>query len=201
MRICFFGESYVNGTGDPSYQGWVGRLCAQARTSGKDITAYNCGIRGATSTLIRATWYAEAKVRLTGMTPEAVVFSYGTNDSWHEADQPQVSLEDQTKNTTAILTESSAHWPTLMIGPPGFANYDATGARREDHAERDRAMKAVCAELGVPYFATLAAFDSFKHWCAEAMAGDGVHPGAQGYAEMAEELAAWPAWQELIAGA
>jgi len=201
MRICFFGESYVNGTGDPTYQGWVGRLCAQARASGKDITAYNCGIRGATSTLLHATWQAEAKARLPGLTPEAVVFSYGTNDSWRDGDQPQVSLADQLKNTTAILTESSARWPTLMIGPPGFANYDATEARREDHVERDRGMKTVCADLGIPYFETLAVFDGFKYWRAEAMAGDGVHPGAQGYAEMAEELAAWPAWQKLIAAA
>jgi len=200
MRICFFGESYVNGTGDPSYQGWVGRLCARARAAGKDITAYNCGIRGATSTLIRATWHAEAKVRLPGLTPEAVVFSFGTNDSRREAGQPQVSLEHQLQNTAAILTESSARWPTLMIGPPGLASIGAGEARREDHVERDRGMKTVCADLSIPYFETLAVFDGFKHWRAEAMAGDGVHPRAQGYAEMAEELAAWPAWQNLVAG-
>ena len=67
MRICFFGDSFVNGAGDPLYQGWVGRACARARSRGADITAYNCGIRGATSDDIKASWLSEAVISQSGV--------------------------------------------------------------------------------------------------------------------------------------
>ena len=88
MRICFFGESYVNRIGDPTFQGWVGRLCEITRAKGNDITSYNCGFRGATSDLIAQTWLREAKSRLTNMEKSAVVFSYGTNNCWRKNDAP-----------------------------------------------------------------------------------------------------------------
>jgi hypothetical protein len=28
IRICFFGDSIVNGTGDDACLGWVGRICS-----------------------------------------------------------------------------------------------------------------------------------------------------------------------------
>jgi len=194
MRICFFGESYVAGTGDPTYQGWVGRLCSSA---GKDLTAYNCGIRGATSALIRSTWFAEAYARLHAQPLAAIIFSFGTNDSALDSGVPRISGQSQTENTRAILEVASAQWPTLMIGPPGLLGADGT-PRAADHAERCARTKQLCDELGVPYFDTLAAFPAFKRWCSEAAAGDGAHPGAGGYAEMAEAVGAWPAWKNLI---
>jgi acyl-CoA thioesterase-1 len=81
MRICFFGESFVNGYGDPDGFGWVGRLCNGAREAGHDLTVYNCGIRGATSDVIHATWLREAEPRLSPVPDAAIVFSYGLNDS------------------------------------------------------------------------------------------------------------------------
>jgi hypothetical protein len=30
IRICFIGESFVNGTGDPEFLGWTGRVCRHA---------------------------------------------------------------------------------------------------------------------------------------------------------------------------
>jgi hypothetical protein len=49
MRICFVGDSLVNGTGDPVGLGWVGRACAAARRRGHEVTCYNLGIRRDTS--------------------------------------------------------------------------------------------------------------------------------------------------------
>jgi len=195
MRICFFGDSYVNGVGDPSYQGWVGRLCAIARVQGRDITAYNCGIRGATSDIIRKTWRAEADARLAGQTSEAVIFCFGANDSFRENGRPRVAIDDHMANVAEILKSASAQWTTLMIGPPGLSDCDSQ--READHAERNRQMKDISNGLGVAYFDTLSVFPSFTHWSDEAMVGDGVHPGARGYAEMAEEIVVWPAWQRL----
>jgi acyl-CoA thioesterase-1 len=54
MRICFFGDSFVNGTGDDDALGWVGRAVASARHAGRDVTAYNLGVRGDTSADVAA---------------------------------------------------------------------------------------------------------------------------------------------------
>ena len=49
IRICFVGDSLVNGTGDEMALGWAGRLCAMAHTRGSSVTYYNLGIRRNTS--------------------------------------------------------------------------------------------------------------------------------------------------------
>lgn len=64
MRICFFGDSVINGTGDDDGLGWVGRVVAQARRGGCDVTAYNLGIRRGTSADVAARWAGEARLRL-----------------------------------------------------------------------------------------------------------------------------------------
>jgi hypothetical protein len=51
VRICFVGESFVNGTGDPECLGWTGRICVGANKKGYDITYYNLGVRRETSVI------------------------------------------------------------------------------------------------------------------------------------------------------
>ena len=41
IRICFIGDSFVNGTGDETALGWAGGLCVAASASGKSTTYYN----------------------------------------------------------------------------------------------------------------------------------------------------------------
>jgi lysophospholipase L1-like esterase len=64
IRICFVGDSYVQGTGDDECLGWAGRLCASARRAGHNITYYNLGVRRETSTDITRRWLAECEPRL-----------------------------------------------------------------------------------------------------------------------------------------
>ena len=64
MRICFIGDSFVQGTGDDACLGWVGRVCAALRQQGRDLTSYNLGIRRDTSADIRQRWQREAQLRL-----------------------------------------------------------------------------------------------------------------------------------------
>jgi lysophospholipase L1-like esterase len=198
MRICFFGESFVNGIGDPAYQGWVGRLCARARARGTDLTAYNCGIRGATSDIVRATWLAEAHARLVDIPDGAIVFSFGTNDSRIEEGRPRIDAARQAENVRAILTDAIKRWPALFVGPPFIPTYAHGGPRETEHAARCAAMAHVCAAMNVPYFDTLVICPSFTTWTAEVRAGDGAHPGAGGYGEMAAVIDAWPAWRALL---
>jgi lysophospholipase L1-like esterase len=198
MRVCFFGESYVNGIGDPTTLGWVGRLAARARARGVDITVYNCGIRGATSSIVRASWLAEAHARLVDVESAAVVFSFGTNDSRIIDSRERVSAAEQVDNLRIILADASVRWPTLMIGPPPLALEFRHTPREEQHNARCQAMAQVCADFKVPFFDTLVASASFEHWSHEAAAGDGYHPGAAGYAELAAAVDAWQAWQNIL---
>lgn len=194
MRICFFGDSFVNGTGDPLYQGWVGRACAAARARGADLTAYNCGIRRATSDDVRATWLAEAAARLPAEFESAVVFCFGANDRRIENGPPRVPLARQLENTRAILTAALTRWPVLFIAAPRVTDETAaTGA-----PARTRAVADLCADLGVAFLDAYTASLTFEHWDTEARVGDGVHPGAGGYAEFAAVVDAWLAWRKVV---
>lgn len=191
MRIAFFGDSFVNGTGDPAYLGWVGRVCARARARGDDLTAYNCGIRRATSADAAATWQAEATARLPAAFKCAVVFSFGANDRVVENGMARVSLAQQIETTRAILGNARARWPVVFIAAPDTGSGEAA-------RERVQTTQKLCAELGVPFLDAFTASLSFKHWRAEAAAGDGVHPGSLGYEEFAAVVDAWPAWGALL---
>lgn len=61
LRLCFFGDSFINGTGDPAGLGWVGCACASQRTASPDLTVYNLGVRGNTTAQINQRWQAEAE--------------------------------------------------------------------------------------------------------------------------------------------
>ncbi len=80
IRICFVGDSYVQGTGDPEYLGWAGRLCVNARRAGHNLTGYNLGVRRETSADIARRWLGECAPRLPAATDNYVLFSFGLND-------------------------------------------------------------------------------------------------------------------------
>lgn len=194
MRICFIGDSFVNGFGDPHYQGWVGRICARARSRGDHLTAYNCGVRRATSDDVRANWLTEAAARLPIEHRAAVIFSFGANDRSIEAHGPRVSYERQIENVRAILTSALSRWPTLFVSSPPPIHESA----RVDAIRQAAAFGNICLDLRVHFLDVVAASSGFRRWQEEALAGDGAHPGAGGYEEFADVVEAWPPWHALI---
>ncbi|MBD2022353.1 hypothetical protein H6F43_19415 [Leptolyngbya sp. FACHB-36] len=65
-RICFVGEPFVNGTGDRTFLGWTGQICAAATQNDRHaITDYNLGVRRETSTELARRWQADVDYRLT----------------------------------------------------------------------------------------------------------------------------------------
>ncbi len=50
-RICFIGDSFVQGTGDSESLGWVGRVAAKAQAAGWTMTPYNLSVRRDTRSL------------------------------------------------------------------------------------------------------------------------------------------------------
>src|SRR3954465_12905136 len=68
LRICFVGDSFVAGIGDPLCHGWAGRLTARTIADGQPLTSYNLGVRRQTSSDILTRWQYECDRRLQGGT-------------------------------------------------------------------------------------------------------------------------------------
>jgi acyl-CoA thioesterase I len=193
MRICFFGDSFVNGTGDDDGLGWVGRVVARARQSGCDMTAYNLGIRRDTSADVAARWMEEARRRLSPEHHGRLVFSFGANDCMasDDASLPRLAPEVSLANAAAVLTAARRWLPTLMIGPPAVADNRAANQRI---GALSTEYSRLCDDLGVPYLDMCRVTLAASVWAEEALAGDGVHPNRGGYSLVADAVVNWTAW-------
>jgi lysophospholipase L1-like esterase len=191
MRLIAFGDSMVAGAGDPDHLGWVGRAVAGRR----EITLYNLGVRRETSGDIAARWRAEALPRMTQDEPMRIVASFGCNDANIVDGHPRMTQAESLKNAHAVLTGAGALCPVLMVGPPPPVD-PGVCARVEGLNE---AFKALAARLKVPFIDVLRPLMADGLWQAEAAAWDGAHPGAAGYQQVADLVAAHPAWRAFIA--
>lgn len=190
IRLCFIGDSFVNGTGDPECLGWTGRVCARAMRRSHQLTHYNLGIRRNTSADIAARWLAECRLRLPPEIDGRVVFSFGANDTVVENGELRVSREATLSHADTILSSAKQLYPCLWIGPPPVGD-----------DEHNRRIGALCAEfqklaakLNVPYLPVYEPLLELGVWKQEALAGDGAHPQAGGYRVLADIVEAWPAW-------
>jgi lysophospholipase L1-like esterase len=194
VRICFFGDSFVNGTGDDDGLGWVGRLVSRARRAGRDVTAYNLGIRRDTSADIAARWEEEARRRLPAGCDARLAFSFGANDcSEDETGRARLSLETTLAHAEKMLSDAAALAPVLMVGPllPGAPRVEA----RIDRLCGE--LRGLCAELRIPYIETRGLIARCAVFRQEADAGDGAHPNRGGYEALADFIGAsaqWEAW-------
>lgn len=196
LRICFVGDSFVNGTGDDDCLGWSGRICRSALARGVMVTRYDLGVRRDTSTLIRNRCAGEVAVRLDAVKCDGrVVFSFGVNDVAEEDGRLRVARAETLENARALLAWSRERYPTLMVGPAPVAGDAAHDARAAALAP---ALGSVCAEFGVPYLDWHRALAVDPTWREEVLAGDGAHPNSGGYGRAAELVEAWPAWRGWI---
>ncbi|MCC6175770.1 MAG: lipase [Chloroflexi bacterium] len=191
VRICFIGDSFTNGTGDDTCLGWTGRVCASARAAGHGVTYYNLGIRRETTVDIRARWRREIAPRLGPGVDGRLVFSFGGNDATLEDGRPRVSPEASAENAHAMVREARALFPTLVVGLPPAPEDDRTAR----HADLTARYASVCRDLDVPFLDVLEPLRHVRAWWDEVAAGDGIHPGAGGYAALAQLVEEWDAWQ------
>lgn len=194
LRICFVGDSFVNGTGDPECLGWAGRICAAALRGGRALTYYNLGVRRETSADIRERWEREIQARLPEGADNRVVLSFGANDATLEEGRPRVAPDESMRHARAMLTTARASYPVLMVGPPPTADAE----KNERLARLSERFGDLCRELDVPYLDVLAPLEASGTWVREAAAGDGSHPGAAGYAELAGLVQDWGAWSTWL---
>ncbi|MEM7556381.1 MAG: GDSL-type esterase/lipase family protein [Cyanobacteria bacterium P01_A01_bin.84] len=191
IRVCFVGESFVNGTGDPEYLGWAGRICLEANKKGFDITYYNLGVRRETSTELRERWLQEVSYRLPMECDGRVVFCFGVNDTTIENGKTRVMKADSIKNFLDILSQAKSLYPLLMVSPLPVDNQE------QNHriAELSQEFSSVCQKLDIPYLDAFSILEKSQIWIDEARNNDGAHPRSAGYQKLAEIVENWEAWK------
>lgn len=188
-RVCFVGDSYVAGVGDPEHRGWVGRVVAGSYRAGRPVTAYNLGVRRDTSEDVRRRLPAETAARWVAGCDNRLVVSVGVNDTTEVDGAVRVAPERSVANLHAIADDMAARGvPLLVVGPPPVA-----GAEQNDRIE---ALDALFDEAVFPYVSVFGALAIERDWMRAVSLGDGAHPGAEGYALLSELVL--PAWEDWL---
>lgn len=190
IRICFLGESFINGTGDNNHLGWTGRVCVNLSQQGHKITYYNLGIRRETSRELAHRWQSEVKRRFCLGCQPLVVFSFGTNDTTQQNGRLRVELNESLKNARNILAVAKQNYPVFMISPPPILD-DEQNSRTQVLSQH---FTELCQELEIPYLDVFTPLLNSSTWMQEIEAGDGAHPDSEGYAELAFLVQNWSAW-------
>jgi lysophospholipase L1-like esterase len=189
IRVCFVGDSFVNGTGDETALGWTGRVIAAAHAAGNPVTGYNLGIRRDTSRDVQRRWQSECSCRLPDGCDGRIVFSFGVNDTVLENGAPRVPPEESRAHAREILL-GATRYKVLMLGPPPV----------DDTVQNERIMRLshlLAREawaIGVPYIDLFSPLVRDTGYIGEISANDGSHPGSNGYAQIAELVLGSPAW-------
>ncbi len=189
-RICFIGDSFVQGTGDPECLGWVGRVAAKAQAAGWNVTPYNLGVRRDTSWDILARWEQESMRRFPPDTHHYVVFSFGVNDVTIELGAPRVSLTESRENFQRIIEVARSRYSTIVIGPPPMTDPEHN-CRIQELSE---AFGELAEHIGVPYLPVYNTLENDAIWKKDVATIDGAHPGVNGYSQLANLIQAWPSW-------
>jgi acyl-CoA thioesterase-1 len=195
LRVCFVGDSFVAGVGDPGHLGWTGRLAAASERDGLPLTRYVLGVRRQTSAEIAARWAAECAPRLTGPWESRLVLSMGVNDTTEEDGAPRLEPARSVAALGEVLAGADrAGWPVLVVGPPVVAD----DVQNQRIGALDDRFGSVCAGSGVPYVPVARALAADPTWRREVATGDGAHPGAAGYTALADLVL--PHWERWLAG-
>jgi acyl-CoA thioesterase-1 len=188
-RVCFIGDSYVAGVGDPEHQGWVGRVVAESHRDGRPVTAYNLGVRMDTSEDVRRRLPVETGVRWVVGCDNRMVVSFGVNDATEVDGAVRVAPERSVANLRGIAEDAAAQGvPLLVVGPPPVAD--------SDQNDRIEALDERFAEEVFPYVSVFGALHLERDWMRAVVLGDGAHPGAAGYDLLAELVL--PAWEDWL---
>lgn len=189
IRICFVGDSFVNGTGDESALGWVGRLCRDAHPQGVPVTGYNLGVRRETSRDICRRLEAECTPRLPADCDGRIVLSCGVNDTTWEKGATRMPFEESVACLDEMLAFAS-RYPCLVVGPPPVDD-DSHNQRIESLSD---AFSALACERDVPFIDLFGPLVNDTAYRRAVRQGDGAHPHSAGYARMAEVVASSSGW-------
>ncbi|MGL4744972.1 MAG: GDSL-type esterase/lipase family protein [Dermatophilaceae bacterium] len=190
--LVFLGDSLVVGVGDPKAQGWVTRVVGRTQHPDLDITAYNLGVRGATSADVLAGWSAEVPRRWAGRTEKRLIVSVGTDDLANG-----VSLARHRLNLANLLDDATSQGvASFVVSPPPT---DETGTTDRVEALVD-AQADVCGRRGVPFVDCYRPLVTHEQWRTDLAASRTPHhPGQAGYGLIAWLVLhnGWNEWLHL----
>jgi lysophospholipase L1-like esterase len=191
IRVCFLGDSFTLGTGDDTGLGWPGRVVAEARGRGVDLSGYNLGIRGQTGAEIAERASAEIAVRIDQRgDQQGVIVAFGANDV--RLERP---LEESVRAMQGVLRWCAAQrYQAFVLGIPPAAEPYIDEARRH----LSRRLGQAAADAAVPFLDIRDAVADWSAWRREVAEGDGAHPNAEGYRLLAEAVIGWPAWRNWL---
>lgn len=190
IRICFVGDSFVQGTCDPLCLGWAGRVVGRARQAGYNLTYYNLGVRRDTSRHIADRWERECSIRLTPNCCPYIVFSFGVNDTTVENGIRRVSLKESCALFQQVVKDASARYSVAVVGPPPVNDR----SQNKEIRELSASFSQIARELSVPYLSVIEKLEEDPVWMNDVAIHDGAHPGALGYAKLADLVLRWPLW-------
>lgn len=191
IGLCFVGDGFVAGYGDPKALGWVSRVVGRTSIEEADLTSYNLGVRGSSSADAMNRWRAECPPRWAGRSERRLVIGVGAEDVAQEITTARSRL-----NLANILDEaSSTGVGTFVVGPTPTLDAEVN-ARLQVLSE---AQGDVCARRGVPFVDCFAPLHHHDQWQSDLAAGDAVHPGQAGYGLIAWLVlnGGWAQWLGL----
>lgn len=190
VGLCFVGDEYVAGLGDPKALGWVSRVVARTPHAGVDLATYNLGVRGASSTDVLARWEAETAPRWAPTNERRLVVGFGSADV-----EQGLSTARSRLNLANILDDaSSAAIATFVVGPPPSLDAEVN----EKLQVLVDAQADVCSRRGVTYVDCFRPLLGHDQWQADLESSADDLPGQAGYGLMAW-LVLHAGWQNWLA--
>lgn len=191
MGLCFVGDGFVAGVGDPKALGWVSRVVGRTDGQGASLTSYNLGVRGASSADTMARWRSECPPRWEGRSERRLVIGVGAEDVAQGVTTARSRL-----NLANILDDaSSTGIASFVVGPTPTLDSE-TNARLQVLSD---AQADVCGRRRVPFVDCFSPLVAHDQWQSDLAAGDTVHPGQAGYGLIAWLVlnGGWAPWLHL----
>lgn len=192
LGLAFLGDSFVVGVGDPKGQGWVTRVIARSQAPEADLTVYNLGVRGATSSDVLDRFRTEVPTRFEGRSDRRLIVSVGTDDVL-----TGMSVARHRLNLATILDEAaSSSVGAFVLSPPPGPDAQAN-ALLEVFVD---AQADVCSRRGVPFVDAYRPLLGHDQWDSDLAASTiPGHPGQAGYGLIAWLVlnGGWREWLDL----
>lgn len=193
IGLCFIGDGYVAGYGDPKALGWVSRVVGRTPSHEVDLTAYNLGVRGDSSAEVMDRWRTECATRWQGRTERRLVVGVGSRDL-HQG----ITTARSRLNLANVLDEAtSTGVATFVVGPPPTLD----GEYNDRLQALSAAQADVCARRQVPFVDCFTPLRDHDQWQTDLATNDNVHPGQAGYGLIAWLVlnGGWQRWLQLEA--